>query len=610
MNSAEKVYTNNINIYNEKSGNLKLRINFISIFRLVMVILVILIDYILYRSNNINTAIVVTVVCVVIFLFLVYFHDILFNERKRINILIRINENGLNRINGKLNDIDDGGNEYLDEGHPFTDDLDIFGDNSLFKIINTCVTDGGRKRLADILKRNISFNVEEILKRQEAIKEAAVKVDWRQKIIAEGKLKNNKEENIDKFIEWSKNTKSISYMSVFTALIFIIVTLVSTLGVIKGVLPESFILLDLTVNYIVLKIMSKNLKDEINMFESIKNVIISYSNILELMQEEKYESSYLKELQEKLILDNSISNTKDRGMIDCKSAMKKLTCIFSWIGNSRYNAYYFIMNVTLFFDIFLLRSMEKWRKENGIYLNQWIDTMYKIDEICSFANIAFEHEKWCYPELDDNTIVDGTNIGHPLLNNRCVKNSFSFKGNEKVALITGSNMSGKSTFLRTIGINMILSYTGSPVYADKFLCGIMNLYTCMRTKDNLEESISSFYAEILRIKLLIEAAEKGEKVFFLLDEIFKGTNSQDRHMGAEILIKQLIGYGGLGLVSTHDLELCDLEFGNNNIINYNFREFYENNKITFDYILRNGRSKTRNAIHLMRLAGIDICKEC
>ena len=123
---------------------------------------------------------------------------------------------------------------------------------------------------------------------------------------------------------------------------------------------------------------------------------------------------------------------------------------------------------------------------------------------------------------------------------------------------------------------------------------------------SLEESISSFYAEILRIKILIEACKRGEKIFFLLDEIFKGTNSKDRHIGATVLIKQLIKYGGVGLVSTHDLELCDLEKENKNIINYNFREFYENDKIKFDYILRRGKSKTQNAIHLMKLAGIEI----
>ena len=166
-------------------------------------------------------------------------------------------------------------------------------------------------------------------------------------------------------------------------------------------------------------------------------------------------------------------------------------------------------------------------------------------------------------------------------------------------------MSGKSTFLRTIGINLVLSYIGAPVCSKSFEAGIFNIYTCMRTKDNLEESISSFYAEILRIKILIEASKKGEKVFFLLDEIFKGTNSKDRHDGATVLIKQLVKNNAMGLVSTHDLELCELENQYNWIKNYNFQEYYIGNNIKFDYKLREGKSRTQNAIHLMKLAGIE-----
>ena len=169
-------------------------------------------------------------------------------------------------------------------------------------------------------------------------------------------------------------------------------------------------------------------------------------------------------------------------------------------------------------------------------------------------------------------------------------------------------MSGKSTFLRTIGINLVLSYVGAPCAAEKFSASIMSIYTCMRTKDNLEESISSFYAEILRIKLLIEACKRGEKVFFLLDEIFKGTNSKDRHTGATVLVKQLADNGAMGLLSTHDLELCDLEEEMKEVENYNFREYYKDDKIHFDYKLRPGKSVTQNAVYLMKLAGIEISK--
>ena len=167
-------------------------------------------------------------------------------------------------------------------------------------------------------------------------------------------------------------------------------------------------------------------------------------------------------------------------------------------------------------------------------------------------------------------------------------------------------MSGKSTFLRTIGINLVLAYIGAPVCAKNFTCSIMKIYTCMRTSDNLEKGISSFYAEILRIKSIIKASELNKNIFFLLDELFKGTNSIDRHAGAKALINQLSKQGALGVVSTHDLELCELERENEKIKNYNFQEHYINGEIKFDYKIREGRSNTRNAIYLIKLAGIDI----
>ncbi len=168
-------------------------------------------------------------------------------------------------------------------------------------------------------------------------------------------------------------------------------------------------------------------------------------------------------------------------------------------------------------------------------------------------------------------------------------------------------MSGKSTLLRTIGINLVLAYAGAPVCAQRFGCPILRIYTCMRVSDNLGESISSFYAELLRIKLIVSASKTEGKIFFLLDEIFKGTNSQDRHAGAKVLIRQLSKVGAMGLVSTHDLELGDLEReSDRRIRNYHFREYYKNDEIHFDYKLRPGISTTRNAMYLIKMAGIEV----
>ncbi len=596
MNLAEEFYKNNIQKNSKESNAVRTKVNVVGWSRLAILILGGLIDYFLYRDNKIGTIIIVTIIFIGIFLALIIYHNSIFEYKNRLDLLIKINEKGLKRISGQFREFKDKGIEYLEEEHPFTNDLDVFGNNSIFQYINSTVTDGGREKLAKLLKREKVLSNIDIKERQGAIKELGEKVEWRQELIVEGRLKKSKHMNLLSLIKWSKGKESSSPLKVAIACTFILVTVFSIYLAVKKIVPESFLILDLMVNFIVLKILSKSMAKEINLFDSIKASINGYSRILGLIEDEKFDSLYLASLSHKLKNENS----------SCKEEMKKFSNILDWAGNSKYNAYYLMLNVIIFSDVFLMRNLEKWRERNGEKLENWLEVMHEIDALSSIANLSFENETWAYPVILNENEIEGINIGHPLIRKKAVRNTFSLRGDHKISLITGSNMSGKSTFLRTLGVNLLLSYIGAPVCAEKFSCGIMNIYTCMRTKDNLEESISSFYAEILRIKILIEACKRGEKIFFLLDEIFKGTNSKDRHIGAIVLIKQLLQYGGVGLVSTHDLELCALEEESKNIINYNFREFYENDKIKFDYILRKGKSETQNAIHLMKLAGIEI----
>lgn len=596
MSLAEEFYKDNIKKNSKESNSLSVKVNIIGWSRLVILLLGILVDYLLYRQNKITLIMIATIFFIGIFLALVFYHNNIFEHKRRLDLLININEKGLKRLEGDFKDFKDNGSEYLDERHSFINDLDVFGDNSLFQYINSTVTKGGREELVKLLKKEKSLTKSGIKERQEAIKELGEKAIWRQKLIVEGSLKKSKDIDLFNLTKWSKERESSSPLRVAIACTFIIATIFSVYLSFKRVIPESFLLLNFMVNFVVVKILSKSMGEELKLFEAIKNSVYAYSKILELIENEEFKSIYLKNLCSKL-RNNGFS---------CKEEMKKFSAILDWAGNSSYNAYYLILNILLFSDVFLMRSLEKWRERNGGKLEEWLKVMHEVDALSSICNLSFENEDWTYPVILIDNEIEGTNIGHPLLGKRAIRNTFYLRKDQKVSLITGSNMSGKSTFLRTLGINLVLSYIGAPVCAEKFSCGIMDIYTCMRTKDNLEESISSFYAEILRIKILIEACKRGEKIFFLLDEIFKGTNSKDRHTGAIVLIKQLIKYGGVGLVSTHDLELCDLEKENKGIVNYNFREFYENDKIKFDYILRKGKSETQNAIHLMKLAGIEI----
>ncbi|MBE6071284.1 MAG: DNA mismatch repair protein MutS [Clostridium butyricum] len=593
---ARNFYKKNALDHKKNSNLLDRKGSMIGWSRLILLLALMIIDYFLYKKNNYNMIIIVSMLGVLIFLILVIYHNNILERKKREEILLEINDKGIKRLNGKFNEFEDRGIEFVDENHSYINDLDVFGDNSIFQYINTTVTKGGRILLSNLLKLNVKLSKEEIKLRQEAVKELGEKIEYRQNLFVEGTLNQLEEIDLKFFIDWNKRKNKFSLLRTVIACIFILVTIISIYFVVGNVLPESFLLLNLLVNYVVVKILSSGISEEIKLFESMKDIIHGYAKILNLIEEEKFNSRYLKNIYSKLNNEN----------ISCKVEISKLDDILDWIGNSKYNAYYLLLNVLVFSDVFLMKRLYKWREKNGSHIEEWISVMSEMDALSSISNLAFENPDWVYPDIYDENIIEGKNIGHPLIGLRVVKNNFKLRGNHKAALITGSNMSGKSTFLRTIGINLLLSYIGAPVCAEKFSCGIMNIYTCMRTRDNLQESISSFYAEILRIKLLIEACQKGEKVFFLLDEIFKGTNSRDRHIGAKVLINQLIEHGGVGIVSTHDLELCDLEYTNSKITNYNFREYYENNKIKFDYILRKGKSETQNAIHLMKLAGIEV----
>lgn len=551
--------------------------------------------YIFFKKNNYKMILIAVCFFIILFLCAANYHNSLLQKKRKSEILLEFSKKGLKRIKGEFKEFDDTGEEFDDIKHKFSSDLDIFGKNSLFQYINTTVTNGGRNTLSSIIALKEKVLKDEIIKKQQAVKELSEKIEFRREFYAEGKIFETHAVNTKEFIDWNKDKKIYTKGKMLTAIIFIMVMIISVVLCLKHILPESFLLLNLLVNYAVIKTLCSEIRGEIALFEKLKKGLSGYSRIFNLIENEKFKSDYLNNLCSKMSKNN----------VSCTKEMKKLSDILVWCGNSKYNAYYFIINVLFFADVFLLRKLYLWKEKNSEYIEEWMDVINKIDALNSISNLAFENSTWTFPIINDNVIIKGKNIGHPLIGKKAVKNDFVLMNDIKAALITGSNMSGKSTFLRTIGVNMVLAYIGAPVCAQEFTCSIRQIYTCMRTKDDLEENISSFYAEILRIKMLINACKNKEKVFFLLDEIFKGTNSEDRHTGASVLIKQLLKYGGAGLVSTHDLELCDLE-NNNIVVNYNFREYYENDKIKFDYKIRRGRSETRNAVHLMKLAGIEI----
>lgn len=598
--NALKYYKSNIEKSKNEISNMESNITKVGWSRLVIVIIMIALGYFLYSKNSLIPLILSEVLLIAAFIVVATYHNKLINKKEKVERFLEINEKGVKRINGEFKSIEDDGSEYINDSHPFSSDIDIFGKSSLFQLINDTLTKGGREKLVKSLSLEKLPSKEEIHNKQKGIEELGKKIEWRQELLVRGKSKLNSKKRevneLEALLKWSNSSSKKRGSKKLIAYIFIALTFASIVSAILKFITPSYVLLFLMVNFVVIKLLTKDYKEDILLINDIKGTVKSYSEILKMIENEEFDSEYLKAIKKKLNNSEGIS---------CSEEMKKLSNLLDWVGDSSSNAYYLILNILIFSDVFIMENLEDWKKKNSKELENWLDVMSEIDSLVSISNLYFDFEDWNFPSISDKKEIRGKKIGHPLIGERAVRNDYSLSDGKRVTLITGSNMSGKSTFLRTIGLNLLLAYIGAPVYSEEFTCGIFNIYTCMRTKDNLEESISSFYAEILRIKILIEATKRGEDVFFLLDEIFKGTNSVDRHTGATELINQLIDGGAMGLVSTHDLELCDLEEHDSRIENYNFREYYENNKIKFDYKLRKGKSETQNAIHLMKLAGIE-----
>ncbi|MBU3153742.1 hypothetical protein KPL48_13090 [Clostridium estertheticum] len=397
----------------------------------------------------------------------------------------------------------------------------------------------------------------------------------------------------------------ITTITTLTVLVRIIYYIKSALFGINKSAPKIFYLIPyyipaflIMIQCIILRINREDRMETLNMAEKYNDDIKTYKNMLRHIEKHKFKSEYIV---------NLCKNLYDK---DGKSASKQIgdfSRICEVISDRR-NMIYPILNSIFMIEYHWIISIEKWKIKYGNNFEGWINTIGELEALCSIAVIKHDNPYWSMPNIVTGpSKIIAKNMGHPLLGENRVCNNLKVEAPYSVMIITGSNMSGKSTFMRTVGINIVLAYAGAPVCADQFCCTIMDFYSCMRISDNLGQSISSFYAEILKIKNIVKAAKEGKQVLFLLDEIFKGINSRDRHTGAMILVKQLSKTGNLGFVSTHDLELAEMENHRNlKVKNYYFSEYYKKNEIYFDYKLKIGISPTRNEIYLMRLAGIEV----
>ncbi|HEV7350985.1 MutS-related protein [Telluribacter sp.] len=536
----------------------------------------------------------VTLVALVLFLALMRRQQAARRQRDFQRNLQRINEDELERLLFGFKRVDTG-EQYLEKDHPYATDLDIFGKHSLYRLLNRTRTAGGSQRLALWLTHHAPL--EEIKNRQETATEFKKEAEWRQKWEATALLHEHAAQQVGALRTWVNDTLSEPLRQSLRWRWWSVVTL--TLGVLSlaGVLPAWPFWISLIAHGVILKQFNNRLQSLTNRTTSLGHTLLAYADLLQLAETAPYNSPWWKERQA-AVKGSSVS-------------IQKLGSWFARLDYRHHPFFVLFVGFPFLWDLHCLAAIERWKQQHGTQLYAWLEALADIEAINSLAGFGFAHPDYTEPQvLSETTVrIEAGTLGHPLIPaDKRISNDFTLVGTGQTMLITGSNMSGKSTFLRTVGLNLVLAQTGAVVCAQRFVCTPVQVFSSMRTQDSLEESTSSFYAELKRLRQLLQLADSPTQVpiFYLLDEILKGTNSADRHRGAEALIRQLHPKQSAGLVSTHDLELGQWGTTQSYVQNFHFRSDVEDGQLAFDYKLHDGICQSFNASELMRMMGIEV----
>jgi len=528
---------------------------------------------------------------IILFFFLVKKNIQLERIKRYYSVLKKITENELVALNHQFSHFKNG-TEFLNTDHFFSYDLDLFGEGSLFQFINRTTTTGGQQKLAGWLIQPFNLK-EEILQRQEAIRELAQLHEWRLQFLAEGQMFEETRVLHEEIFSWAGFDLKLKKASLVKRLIFItpVLTIISAIPAFIGI-GNLFLWIMIFVQWIFLTVYWKKISDYFQFFGRKSELLSKYVLLLRLIEDQSFKSVLLKQMQ------NKVRQPESAGKIFRQ--LKRLVEQFEFRQNILVG---FFMNSLFLWDIRCVYRLWEWHHRHHNNLTDWLEVISESDALISLANFANNQNGFVYPEISENDFCFKANeLGHPLLHeNKRVCNDFEIEGLSKVMIVTGANMAGKSTFLRSVGVNLILAGTGAPVCAEKMVFTPIELYTNMRTTDSLLKDESYFFAELKRIKGVLDLLQKGERIFVILDEMLKGTNSTDKLNGSKELIHQLISLKTHGIVATHDLGLTELvQKYPSSIKNQCFEVLLHADELKFDYKLSEEVTRTMNATCLMK----------
>lgn len=512
--------------------------------------------------------------------------------------LVAINEKELKALDHDYYQFGDG-HEFIPKEHAYANDLDILGHASLYQYLNRTSSDMGSSTLANWLLQ--PSDEQTILQRQAAVKELAAHTAWRQKLQAFGAAKKIQTATQTRLLEWFREEDRFINNKIWLWLRFLLPALILTVIVLNmtDTVDNHIRNYFLLVSALFALYLSKKVTPLHQQVSKMADELEVLEDSIRLIEQTKFTAEYLQTLQSPFGYQHEKASAKLNRL---KKILERL--------DLRFNFLVFIpLDILFQWDLQQVIALEKWKQQNKEDVMHWFEALGSFEAISSLATLSFNHPDWCFPVFaQQGFFMEGKDVGHPLIPvEKRVNNPVKIDKAGELMLVTGSNMAGKSTYLRSIGINTILAMAGAPVCAGYFCLSPVQIISSMRIADNLEESTSTFYAELKKLKTIIDKVNNNEKVFILLDEILRGTNSLDRHTGSVALIKQLIKKNASGIIATHDVELAKMktEFPSN-ILNHHFDVQVNKEELYFDYRLKEGICTSLNASILMKKIGIEL----
>ncbi len=588
-------YTYRIKTYSTEKNKLEKKQKHLPLLRLILFLIVIFLVY-KYITTQLVWIAISAFATMIAFIISSIIDRKLKNKLRRVEILLEINNLEVKALDGDYSAFDPG-NEFIDQSHDYTHDLDIFAEGSIFQYINRSSTIFGKLRLAQYLNHAFSFS-SNVIQRQKAVSELSDMVQLRQQIQLIFHDEKIAESDKTEMTDWLKSDSPVRNLKLLRLLAFGLpsVTLACILLSVAGIIqfPTFLIVLQLIIVFFYIR---QTLQVQ-NSITSKSKILNKFAQCLVLIEKTGFTSDYLLGLQNQLSAKGGKSPSK---------VIRQLSGILNYMDSNLNMLVSIFLNGLFMFNLHLLLKVEKWKKLNQENVPLWFDTIAAFDALCSLGNFAYNHPEFIFPKpVENNFEFVAENLGHPLIaHNQRVVNNVEIKGWNQFAIITGANMSGKSTFLRTIGVIYILAMTGAPVCATKLNFYPIQIHSSIRTSDSLTRHESYFYAELKRLKQIIDELENGGERLILLDEILKGTNSKDKQAGSIALIEQLLHYKSVGLFATHDLMLGELanRFPDQ-VNNLCFEIQIVGDKMQIDYKLHEGVCKNLNATYLMKNMGI------